>query len=331
MKRRMFFFVCLCIAGIGSQAWAQGTADLPRVAILSPDFAGRGAVPLFLEALRNLGYVDGRNIRIDTRFAENRLDQLPAIAAELVKARPDVIFTYNTAGAFAAARATTSIPIVAGPVAEETMAQLAGHNFARPVANITGFTTNARGQDEKCLQLLKEAAPNASRIAILLTPANPVWRDYPKVLKPAADELGLVLIRVETRGAADIARVLGQLATSAIDGLFLVGDSTLAGDADVRARVISFARDRRLPSASATSIGNTFARDGGLLQLGSDLGYLVRRAAEYVHRIIRGAQPRELPVERMAKFQLLVNLTTAKALGLAIPQSILARADEVIE
>jgi len=166
---------------------------------------------------------------------------------------------------------------------------------------------------------------------VLLTPDNPVFRDYPNALKPAADQLGLVLIRVETRGAADIDRVLGQLASAAIDGLFLVGDSTLVGDPGVRARVIAFARDRRLPSASAATTANAFAGDGGLLQLGWELGYLVRRAAEYVDRIIQGARPSELPVERQAKFQLLVNLNTAKALGLTIPPSILGRADEVIE
>ena len=146
MNRRIFLVCWLCLAGIGWQAQARGAADLPRLAILSPDPASkRGGAFLLIEALRELGYVDGQNIRLDTRFAENRLDLLPALAAELVNGQPDVIFTYNTAGAFAAAGATRSIPIVAGPVAEETMAQLAGNNLARPVANVTGFTTNARG------------------------------------------------------------------------------------------------------------------------------------------------------------------------------------------
>jgi putative ABC transport system substrate-binding protein len=305
---------------------------LPRVAILSPDSAAK-TIPAsghaFVEALRDLGYVDGRNIRLESRFAGDRLDLLPGLAADLVKGRPDAIYTYNTAGAFAAAGATTTIPIVAGPVAEETLEQLAG-NFARPVANVTGFTTNTRGQDAKCLQLLKEVAPSISRIAVLLNPDNPVWRD-PAVLNAAADQLGLVLIRVESRGGADIDHALGQVATSAIDGLFLVGDSTLAGDQNVRARVIKFARERRLPSASATATVNTFAPDVGLLQLGWDLGYIMRRAAEYVDRIIHGARPSELPVERPSRFQLSVNLKTAAALGLTIPPAILARADEVIE
>jgi putative ABC transport system substrate-binding protein len=322
----------LCLAGSGGKARAQTPGKLPRAAILSPDSAAKtvpASAHAFVEAFRDLGYVDGRNIRLESRFAGDRLDLLPGLAAELVKGRPDAIYTYNTAGAVAAAGATTTIPIVAGPVAEETLEQLAG-NFARPVANVTGFTTNTRGQDAKCLQLLKEAAPGISRIAVLLTPDNPVWPD-PAVLNAAADQLGLVLIRVESRGGADIDRALGQVATSAIDGLFLVGDSTLAGDQNVRARVIEFARERRLPSASATATVNTFAPDGGLLKLGWDLGYIMRRAAEYVDRIIHGARPSELPVERPSRFQLSVNLKTANALGLTIPPTILGRADEVIE
>jgi putative ABC transport system substrate-binding protein len=331
VKRRVFVLSCLCLAGIGLETRTRGATNLPRVAILSPDPAGgRGGAFRFLEALRDLGYVNGRNIRLQSRFAENRLNLLPALAAELVEWRPDVIYTYNTAGAFAAARATSSIPIVAGPVIEQTMEQLAG-NFAQPVANVTGFVSPATHEDEKCLQLLKEAAPGVSRVAVLLNPDNPAFRDYPATLSAAADQLGLVLVRVDSRGAVDIDRVLGELASSAIDGLLLMGDSTLAGDQGVRARVVEFAHKRRLPSASAASSANPFAQDGGLLQLGTDLDYIVRRAAEYVRRIIHGARPSELPVERPAKFRLSVNLKTAAALGLTIPPSILARADEVIE
>ena len=330
MRRRVFLLSWLCLTGIGSEVLAQGAADLPRVAILSPDPAdSRGAAFRFLEALRDLGYVDGRNIRLQSRFAGNRLDLLRSLAAELVEWRPSVIYTYNTAGAFAAAGATSSIPIVAGPVGEQTMEQLAG-NFAQPVANVTGFVSPATHEDEKCLQLLKEAAPGVSRVAVLLNPDNPVWHDYPAALNAAADQLGLVLVRVESRGAVDIDRVLTELASSAIDGLMLMGDSTLA-DQGVRARVVEFTQQRRLPSASVTSSANPFAQDGGLLQLGTDLDYIVRRAAEYVRRIIHGARPSELPVERPAKFRLSVNLATAKVLGLTIPPTILGRAEEVIE
>src|SRR5215472_412728 len=166
MRRRAFLVYGLWLTGISPHARAQGVGDLPRVAILSPDPATAGSNRLapFLGMLRELGYIDGRSIRLDIRFAENRLDRLPAFAAELIKARPTVIYTYTTPGAFAAAGATTSIPIVVGPAGDQTLEQLAG-NFAKPVANVTGIALSVGSENEKCLELLKEAAPGVSRIA----------------------------------------------------------------------------------------------------------------------------------------------------------------------
>jgi len=207
------------------------------------------------------------------------------------------------------------------------MKQLAG-NFAKPVANVTGFTLSVGSPNEKCLQLLKEAAPALSRIGVLLNPDNRLWLDTPITLNAAAEQLGLALIRVESRGAVDIDRTLSHYTNGTVDGLLLANDSTLAGDPSVRARVIEFAREQHLPSASAHA---AYARDGGLLSLGTDMGPMFRGAAEYVHRIIHGARPSELPVPRPKKFELVINLKTAKALGLTIPPSIPARADEVVE
>jgi putative ABC transport system substrate-binding protein len=277
MRRRTF--VCgLCVTGVGPHARAQGVGDLPRIAILSPDPATAGSNRLapFLGTLRELGYIDGRNIRLDIRFAENRLDRLPALAAELVKARPAVIYTYTTPGAFAAAGATTSIPIVVGPAGDQTLEQLAG-DFAKPVANVTGLAPAIESQAAKCLQLLKEAAPNLTRIGVLLNPDNPGGRDS-SALNTAANQLGLVLIRVESRGAVDIGQTLSHYTNGTVDGLLLGDDSTLAGDSGVRTRVIEFARDQHLPSASWN---NTYARDGGLLSLGTDIGSIFQRGAEY--------------------------------------------------
>ena len=188
-----------------------------------PATAGSDRLAAFLGTLRELGYVEGWNIRLDMRFAENRLDRLPALAAELVKARPAVIYTSTTAGAFAAAGATTSIPIVVGPAGEQTMEQLAG-NFAKPVANVTGLALGVARQDEKCLQLLKEAAPGLTRIGVLLNPDNPIWRDTPVDLTTASGQLGVVVVRLESRGAVDIDRVLGELTSRTIDGLLIVGE-----------------------------------------------------------------------------------------------------------
>jgi putative ABC transport system substrate-binding protein len=165
MKRRAFLVCWLCFAAIGSEAGVQGATNLPRVAILSPDPptaadpATGNPLAIFLEALHERGYIDGQNIRLDFRFAENRLDRLPALAAELVKARPAVIYTHTTAGALAAAGATTSVPIVVGPAGEQTMEQLAGSNFAKPVANVTGFTGGLGSQEEKCCSCSRKPCP----------------------------------------------------------------------------------------------------------------------------------------------------------------------------
>lgn len=208
------------------------------------------------------------------------------------------------------------------------MEQLAGNNFAKPVANVTGFAIGVESQDEKCIQLLKEAAPALSRIGVLFNPDSRFWPDTPIALNAAAEQLGLALIRVESRGAVDIDRTLSHYTNGTVDGLLLVDDSTLAGDSSVRARVIEFTREQRLASASTYT---TYARDGGLLSLGTDMGSIFRGAAEYVHRIIHGARLSELPVQRPTKFELVINLKTANALGLTLPPSILGRADEVIE
>jgi putative ABC transport system substrate-binding protein len=329
MRRRDFITLLGGAAAWSLAARTQGAGDLPRVAVLSPHPAtSDDRLPVFVGRLRELGYVDGRNIRLDIRFAEDRFDRLPALAAELVKARPAVIYTYSGPGAFAAAGATTSIPIVVGPTGVETMEQLAG-NFARPVANVTGFTLGAGAgvaEDQLCLQLLKEAVPGASRIAVVVNPDNPTWRDYPNVLQAAAP--GVVLIGVESRGAVDIGPTLSHYTNGTVDGLLLGDDPTLAGDSGVRARVIEFAREQHLPSASTYA---NYAREGGLLSYGNDLVNIIRGAASYVDRILRGAKPGDLPVQLPTKFEMAVNLKTAKALGLTIPLSILARADEVIE
>src|SRR5215831_5539914 len=234
MRRRVFLLSWVSVVATGRHARAKLSAAQPRLALLVPDPSTAadpvsGRLAPFLAALRELGYIDGQNIRLIFRFAENRLDLLPRLAAELVNGQPDVIYTYTTAGALAAAGATASIPIVVGPAGEAVMERLAG-NFARPLTNVTGFTLAGVSAVEKCLELLKQAAPNVSRTAVLLNPDNPAWRDYPSVLDAAAEQLGLVLIRVESRGAADIDRTLSDYTNGTVDGLLLDNDSTLAGD-----------------------------------------------------------------------------------------------------
>jgi putative tryptophan/tyrosine transport system substrate-binding protein len=316
-------------------AWAQQPAKLPKVAILyslSPtaqvcEANPQGsALPCFMDAMRELGYVDGKNVSFVFRFAEGDFKKLPFFATELVNLRPDVIYTAGP-GAHAAANATTTIPIVVGPAGEETLTRLAG-NLARPTGNVTGLTLVSVEQELKCLQLLKELAPRTSRVALLLNPDNPGYRDYPGILEPMAVQLGVTLISIEARNVSDLPRAFAAIAASGADAIYLVDDPALAGTGEVRKQVIERASSRRLPVASPNS---SVAPDGGLVSLGTDRAALARRAAFYVDKILKGAKPADLPVERPSVFKLSVNIKTANALGLTIPQSLLLRADEVIQ
>jgi putative ABC transport system substrate-binding protein len=328
------------LLGIGftitAGAWAQKTTRLSKIAILSPDGsapapcnAGRrgSIVGCFLDGLRALGYVEGRNISVESRFTDGDYEQLPARAAELVILRPDVIYTFTAAGAAAAAKATTTIPIVVAPAGEATLSKLAG-NFALPIGNVTGITLPSAAWDEKCIQLLKEIAPRISRVAVLLDPDNPAWLGYPDVLGQAAAKLAVTLIRIDARGVADLPQAFAAITASKADSIFMVDDAALAGSYDVRNRVIDWATSRGLPIASSRSV---VATDGGLLAMGTDIESAGTRAASYVDRILKGAKPADLAVEQPSRFKLSVNVKTAKAIGLIVPQSLLLRADEVIQ
>jgi putative ABC transport system substrate-binding protein len=335
MKRRTFIrAVALC--GMSRAARAQSARKDLRIGILSPgkqadatcasEGLGRG-VGCIIEGLRALGYTEGRNIAFEYRFAEGASGRLPALAAELVRLRPDVIVTFTTAGAEAAAGATTTIPIVVGPAGERTLERLAG-NFARPVGNVTGFTLGSYEQEEKGLQLLKELAPRTSRVGVLVNPDNPNYRNYLDILRPSASQLGITLIRIEARNESDLPQVFAAIRASAADAIYMVDDAALAGAGEVRKQILQWAIGSRLPVASSSS---RVAPDGGLVSLGTDSSALSRRAAFYVHRILSGAKVADLPVERPTTFKLSVNRKTAAALGLTIPQSLLLRADEVIQ
>jgi putative ABC transport system substrate-binding protein len=280
-----------------------------------------------LQALAELGYVDGESIALEFRSANHAIERLPALAAELVAAHPDVLYTWTSGGARAAASATSSIPIVVAPVNEGTMASLVP-DFAHPSGNITGLPITGLEQHEKCLQLLKEAAPGITRVGVLLNPLNPVWQTYPDVLAHAARVLGVTLVRVEARGEAELEQAFAAMAAKHVDGLFGLSDSTLTGNVPTLERIVKLLMEHRLPSVSDET---DFARLGGLLSLGPDFVAIGKGAAQYISRILDGAKVAELPVERPAKFQLMVNLKTATALGLTMPPSVLLGADEVIE
>ena len=315
-------------------AWAQQPAKLPIVAILQqrapPTESCRAnmqgsSLPCFMDALRELGYVEGKNVSLEIRFAEDDYTKLPALAAELVGLRPDVILTAG-AGAAAAAKATTTIPIIVGAASEETLTRLAG-NLARPAGNVTGFTLTSVEQEIKLLQILKEVAPRTSRLALVLNPDNPGYRNYPGNLAPTAAQLGVTLIKIEARNVSDLPQAFAAIAASGANAIYLFDDAALAGSGPVRKEVGEWAVKRKLPVVSPNA---RVASDGGLVSFGTDLNTLNRRAAAYVDKILKGLKPADLPVERPSKFNLSVNVNIAKALGLTIPQSLLLRADEVI-
>ena len=288
---------------------------MAKLAILSPDSCvrpdrARNPLAMFLQAMEKLGYVEGRNIWTEFRFAEDRLDRLPALAAELAAWRPDVIYTYTSGGARAAANATKSIPIVVGPAAETVLLALAG-NLAHPTGNVTGLTLQGLGQDEKCLQLLKELAPGASRIGVLLNPDNPAWADYPEILNPAASRLGLALVRVVSRGLADIDQVLAGARRRKLDGLYLLADLTFSPGGLSGGRLIEFARERHASASTPYSAMRSVVAFWRLAQIRE---YLRRRSADVCSTESSRARGPVICRSSGRRNHLSVNLITAKAI-----------------
>jgi putative ABC transport system substrate-binding protein len=273
-------------------------------------------------ALKELGWILGQNLVFERRFAGGQPDRLPALAAELVELKVDVIVTVLNQETLAAKQATASIPIVmilgVSPVQAGLVASL-----ARPGGNVTG-TSIGPITGGKYLDLLKEALPKLARVAILLDPTFPGLSDSAP-LESDARKLGLTLTVIPVRGPDDLDRALARIANERFGALWVVPVGPLAG----RARqIIDFATSQALPTIFPTRF---FAESGGLMSYGYHLEYLVRRAASYIDRILKGAKPADLPVEEPTKYELVINLGTARALGLTIPPSLLARADQVIE
>jgi putative ABC transport system substrate-binding protein len=309
-------------------AEAQQAASLPRIGYLSP---GSLSSPItsrnlqaFRQGLRELGYVEGRNIAIEFRWAEGKYDRLPGLAAELVRLKVNVIVTPSTPATQAAKQATETIPIVmvgtADPVATGFVASL-----ARPGGNITGLSTMTPELVGKQLEMLKEVVPKVSRVAVLGNPANPLYALQVRHAQDAARALGVRLQPLEARDPSEIDKAFAALTTERADAVIVLPDTVIL---DHRTRIADHAARRRLPTVSGQS---DYAEAGGLLAYGPSLPAGARRAATYVDKILKGAKAADLPVEQPTKFELVINLKTAKALGLTIPQSILVRADEIIQ
>jgi putative ABC transport system substrate-binding protein len=315
----------------GAVAWplaarAQPQAKLARIGYLGLVSASWHAprVAAFRAGLRSLGYVEGKDIAIEFRWAEGQYDRLPALVAELVRLNVDVIVTHAAPGAFAAKRATSTIPIVITAIADLPALGLV-ESLARPGGNLTGLSFFNAELTGKRLELLKELVPSLAKAAVLLNAGNPAGKQLMlDVLEPTAKALQVELPPFEVRGPGDFERVFAAMADQRIGGAVLHEDPVI--NANSKAIVDIVAR-HRMPTCGFPE----FVAAGGLMAYGISFPEMDRRAAVFVDKILRGAKPAELPVERATKFTTIINLRTAHAMGIDMPTSILLRADEVIE
>ena len=333
-SRRRFLQGSLALAGLGLLAGCGGLplggrppARVPRGGYLSINCLANlpaGWLDALREGLREHGYVEGQTIALDYRGADDRAERLPELAAELAQS-VDIIVTAGTPAAQAAQRATSTIPIVMANISDPVGLGLVA-SLARPGGNITGLTTLAQELAPKRLQLLKETSPGIARVGVLHNPDDPGRVRAARETEAAAPTLGLQARLIELRQAGDLAAMLPGVAGERVDALIVYN----GGPVNDRqgATVVGLAAQHRLP---AMYDGGPFIGAGGLMSYGVNFPDLYRRAASYVDKILKGAKPADLPVERPTKFDFVINLKTARALGLTMPQSVLLQATEVIE
>jgi putative tryptophan/tyrosine transport system substrate-binding protein len=307
---------------------AQQAAKIARIGYLGTNLTATPQLPeAFRQGLRDLGYVEGRNLVIEYRFVEGKFDRFPALAAELVALKVDVIVAANTPAALAAKQATKTIPIVFA-AASDPVASGFVTSLARPGGNVTGLSLLGEELVGKRLELLKQVVPGVSRVAVLWQPGGLPERTEKDMLKAAdvaARALGVRLHFVEARGPADFDRAFSDMTRARAGALTVLPSAMFIYE---RRRLADLAAKNRLP---AVYPWREFVDAGGLMAYGPNLADLFRRAATYVDKILKGAKPGDLPIEQPTKFELVINLKTAKALGLTIPLSLLGRADEVIQ
>ncbi len=308
-------------------AEAQQAAKVARIGYLAGNLTASPHLPeAFRQGLRDLGYVEGRNVVIEYRDAEGRPERFAALAAELVALKVDVIVAPNTPAALAAKQATRTLPIVFAVAADPVMSGLVT-SLARPGADVTGLSILAPELVGKRLELLTQAVPGVSRVAVLWQPGGLGERTDKDMLKEAdvaARALGVRLQVVEARGPEDFDRAFTEMARARAGALTVLPSNMFTSE---RRRLVDLAAKNRLP---AVYPWREFVEAGGFMAYGPNIADLFRRAATYVDKILKGAKPADLPVEQPTKFELVINLKTAKALGLTIPPSVLGRADEII-
>ena len=329
MRRRAF----IPLLGGAVAAWplaarAQQGERMPRVGVLIPvgtdDPEAQARVAAFVQGLRELGWIDGRNVRIDTRWGAGDPEQARQYAAELVALMPDVILAAGGGAMAPLQQATRTVPIVFTQVPDPVGAGFVG-SLARPGGNVTGFALFEFGISVKWLELLREIGPRLARAAVLRDPATPAGLGQLGAIQGVAPSFGVELSLVDVRNAPEIERIVTAFARQPNGGLIVLSSPTAIVHRDL---IISLAARHRLPAIYPARF---FVTGGGLISYGPDTIDPHRRAAGYVDRILKGEKPADLPVQAPTKYELVINLKTAKALGLAVPPTLLARADEVIE
>ena len=281
-------------------------------------------VDAFRQGLRELGYVEGKNIIIDFRWGDGRNERLPRLAAELVQLKVGIVVAHGVAATVAAQKASTTIPIVCFACGDLLATGLVA-SLARPGGNITGQTIIAPDVTGKRLELLREVVPALTRVAVLWNPDNPVSVPELKETQAAARSLGLELQSLHVSNPADFRTAFSSMVQARADALVVFSDAMFFGELS---QIADLAAKSRLPAISWTG---EFAKSGGLMGYGPDVLAIARRAATYVDKILKGVLPADLPIEQPVKFEFVVNLKTARALGLTIPQALLLRADDVIQ
>ena len=326
MNRRDLVLALLAIGSAPFAVRAQDARPVPRIGFLSSSSADRDKrfLAIFQDRLRELGYAEGKNVFTEQRYADGKFQNLPGLVAELLALKVDILVVAGAPAAYAAKKATSTVPIVmtnaADPVGNGLVASL-----ARPGGNLTGLSDFNASLVTKLLDLIKEAVPSASRIAVLSNPSNRANPPQVKRLQAIAPASGIAIVSYEAASVAEMERAFAAMTAANLKALIVLGDPLLGADP---AKITTFARRNRLPTMFASSRPVEL---GGLMSYGTNFEDLYRGAAGYVDRILKGARPADLPVEQPTKLELVVNLTAARELGLKIPQSILLRADRIID
>jgi putative ABC transport system substrate-binding protein len=324
MMRRDFITLLGGAATWPLVAEAQQAVKLYRIGILSPERPPPGLIDAFRQGLRELGYIEGRNIAFEVRSAEGYGEQLTTIAHQLVELKVNVIVAVNTPAVQAAKKASTTIPIVMMRTADPVKSGLVP-SLSRPGGNITGLSFMVDELSGKRLALLKEVLPNVSRVAVLWYEPNPGSDIVVGAMKAASRELGLKLLLLPVHGPVGLIEAFQAATSGQVEAVSVIEDAVATRH---RVEILNFAATHSLP---VVSYYKAFAEAGALIAYGPNIPAMYHRVAFYVDRILKGANAGDLPVEQPSKFDLIINLKTAKALGLTIPPSLLARADEVIE